>query len=87
MYFIIHCLNKHASALCFYTKERENYTINEIISDLRHDTIVQHLVVGVHVWFVNVYNLAPFFTVALHLSVNKIIDIMLIYYVCILTTY
>ena len=48
MHFIIHCLNKHkhASALCFYTKEREHYTINEILSDLRHDTIVQHLVVG-----------------------------------------
>ena len=30
----------------YYPKERENYTINEIHSDLRHVTIAQHLGVG-----------------------------------------
>ena len=44
--------------IVYYPKERESYTINDILPDLRHVTIAQNLGVGVHVWFVNVYNLA-----------------------------
>ena len=44
----------------YYPKERNNYTINDIRSDLRHVTIAQHVGGGVYVWLVNVYNLALF---------------------------
>ena len=44
----------------YYPKERENYTINEMYSDLRHVTIAQHLEGGVHVWLGITYNIALF---------------------------
>ena len=44
----------------YYSKKRENDTINEIHSDLRHVTIAQHLEGGVHVWRVITYNVALF---------------------------
>ena len=45
----------------YYPKERENYTINEIHSDLRQVTIAQHLGGRVHVWLVIAYNVALFY--------------------------
>ena len=45
----------------YYPKERENYPINEIYSDLRHVTIAQHLGGGVDVWLVITYNVALFY--------------------------
>ena len=45
----------------YYPKERENVTINEIHSDLRHVTIAQYLRGGVHVWLVITYNVALFY--------------------------
>ena len=42
----------------YYPKERENDKINEIYSDLRHVTIVQHLGGWVDVWLVITYNVA-----------------------------
>ena len=45
----------------YYPKERENDTINEIHSDLRHVTIAQHLGGGVHVRLVIAYNVALFY--------------------------
>ena len=50
----------------YYPKERENYTINEIYSDLRHVTsrhvtIAQHLGGCVGVWLVITYNVALFY--------------------------
>ena len=47
----------------YYTKpkEREHDTINEIHSNLRHVTIVQHLGGWVHVWLVIAYNVALFY--------------------------
>ena len=42
----------------YYPKERENVTINEIYSDLRHVAIAQHLGGGVDVWLVITYNVA-----------------------------
>ena len=41
----------------YFPKEREHATGNELHSDLNHVTIVQHVGGGVHIWFVNVYNL------------------------------
>ena len=45
----------------YYPKERENDTINDIYSDLRHVTIAQHLWGWVDVWPVITYNVALFF--------------------------
>ena len=45
----------------YYSKERENDTINEIHSDLRHVTIAQHVGGGVHVWLVIAYDVALFY--------------------------
>ena len=45
----------------YYPKERENDTINEIYSDLRHVTIAQHLGGWVDVWLVITYNVALFY--------------------------
>ena len=45
----------------YYPKERENVTISEIHSDLRHVTIAQHLGGGVHVWLVITYKVALFY--------------------------
>ena len=45
----------------YYPKERENYIINKINSDLRHVTIAQHLGDGVHVWLLIAYNVALFY--------------------------
>ena len=44
----------------YYPKKRENDTINDIHSDLRHITIAQHLGDGVHVWLVIAYSVALF---------------------------
>ena len=57
----------------YYHKERENYSINEIHSDLRHVTVAQHLGGGVHVWLLNVYNLSPlYYCFALFNITNKL---------------
>ena len=45
----------------YYPKERENDTINEIHSDLRHVMTAQHLGGGVRVWLVIAYNVALFY--------------------------
>ena len=45
----------------YYPKERENDTINEIYSDLRHVTIAKHLGGWVDVWLVITYNVALFY--------------------------
>ena len=69
---ILCCLNKHrinnismhqysVFNSVYYPKERENDTINEIYSDLRHVTIAQHLGGGVDVWLVITYNVALFY--------------------------
>ena len=44
----------------YYPKERENDTINDTYSDLRHVTIAQHLGGWVDVWLVITYNVALF---------------------------
>ena len=45
----------------YYPKERENDTINEIYSDLRHVAIAQHLGGWVDVWLVITYSVALFY--------------------------
>jgi len=60
--------------------EIEKYTFNEINSDLRYVTIAQHLGGGVCIWFVNVHNLLPF-TITLHYSMCKCMDVILHNYI------
>ena len=48
------------NSVCYH-KDRENDTINEIYSDLRHVTIAQDLGGGVVVWLVITYNVALFY--------------------------